>query len=287
MSNSNMDAPPPYETSSSGHLKPRSGIPPLHRRSMEDEVRPLPPNWVRQFDPQTHHQFFVDTSANPPRSIWHHPYDDPDYLSTLSPEERERVSGLHRVLTPADMEAESTDDEADHHNKSAAKGVTAAVAGAQAGSSSQTQPQHKESSLGRRMKDKLTGTTHEQREAARRQREEEERRLYELHRKIRTAMARAMETGQPQYLGKDRDGKDIYIEPPAPYAPGYGGGYYGGGATAFNPYTHGGPYASPNARFIRPGVPYSRPYGYGYGGGLGLPVAGGLLGGMMLGGLMF
>lgn len=39
--------------------------------------RPLPEGWVRQLDPNTGHHFYVDTKANPPKSIWQHPYDDP------------------------------------------------------------------------------------------------------------------------------------------------------------------------------------------------------------------
>lgn len=182
---------------------------------------------------------------------------------------------MHRVPTHADLEAESSDD--DHHVSETAnpdihspppKGV------------------HK---LGRRVKDKLTNSTHEEREARRRQREEEERKAYEQHQHIRVQMAKAAETGVPQLLGKDSDGKDVYIEPPGGPGgyDGYGGGYggYGGGAYGYNPYRQG-PYADPNAKFVRPPNPYERPYGYGYGGGLGLPLLG-LGGGLLLGGLLF
>ena len=91
-------------TDNEGHLKvPGSSkshsIPPEHRRSMEDERRPLPDGWVRSFDPATHHQFFVDTTKEPPRSIWVHPYDDEEYLSTLTSEQRERKSNLERAVT--------------------------------------------------------------------------------------------------------------------------------------------------------------------------------------------
>ncbi|KAG8905435.1 hypothetical protein FRB99_008981 [Tulasnella sp. 403] len=52
------------------------------RRSMEHEERPLPDGWVRQFDPVSQHHFYVDTKANPPRSIWDHPLEDPTYLKS-------------------------------------------------------------------------------------------------------------------------------------------------------------------------------------------------------------
>lgn len=60
-SNQNQGSPPAYEQDG------KNGIPPQSRRSMEDENRELPPGWIRQYDPQEHHQFFVDTTANPPR----------------------------------------------------------------------------------------------------------------------------------------------------------------------------------------------------------------------------
>lgn len=232
---------------------------------MEDEGRPLPPGWLRQYDAQNHHQFFVDTRREPPRSIWHHPYDDDEYMNSLDPAERQKIQGSLRVPSNADINAESSEDDHDRHHDSA----------------SSTQPlpprpeKQEKQKFGRKMKDKLTGTTHEQRQEERRQRAIAEEQAYERHRQLRQAMVNAMNTGQPQYIGKDRDGRDLYIEPPQHAN---GGGYY-------NPYTHG-PYASPNARFLRPAGPYGRPYGRGYGGGYGLPLAGGLMGGMLLGGMM-
>ncbi|RMX85058.1 hypothetical protein D0867_15916, partial [Hortaea werneckii] len=132
------EAPPPYEQAAgssskpnqdaSGHLaipgssSSHGGIPPASRRSMEDEGRSLPEGWVRTFDPKTQHQFFVDTRKDPPRSIWVHPYDDEEYLSTLSGEERERIEqesmGRGHPMSKADMMAEHTDEseaEESHH----------------------------------------------------------------------------------------------------------------------------------------------------------------------------
>jgi hypothetical protein len=137
------------------------------------------------------------------------------------------------------------------------------------------------------MKDRLTGTTHEERKRMRAQRAQEEQAAYERHRLYRIAMAKAMETGQPQLIGKDKEGRDLYIEPPTDY---YGDGYggYGPGGYGYNPYSQG-PYANPNARFIRPQNPYNRPYYGGYGGGLGVPLGlgAGLLAGGLLGSALF
>jgi len=241
---------------------------------MEDENRELPAGWARQYDTNSHHQFFVDTKADPPRSIWHHPYDDEEYLSSISPEERTRIQNLHKP-SQADIEAESTDDD-HHHNYSSLPELPPRPTNNQSGGSK----------FGRKLKDKITGSTHEEREAKRRQRAEEEQRYYEQHQKYRMAMSKAAQTGVPQFLGKDRDGKDVYIEPP--YGPGGGSGGYSQGAYGYNPYSQG-PYSNPNARFVRPPDPYNRPYGYGYGGGLGYGAAPllGLGGGLLLGGLLF
>lgn len=175
---------------------------------MEDEGRPLPQGWVRQYDPENHHQFFVDTTRDPPRSIWHHPYDDDEYLSTLDPKERQRIQSSLRVPSRDDIAAESSDEDRDEHPPSR-PGATHAPA--------PTGPSQEPSGgalrLGRKLKDKITNTTHEQREEQRRQRAIAEQEAYEQHRKLRAAMVEAMRSGQPQLVGKDRNGKDVYIEP--------------------------------------------------------------------------
>lgn len=240
---------------------------------MEDEGRPLPQGWIRQYDPDNHHQYFVDTTHEPPRSIWHHPYDDDGYMSSLGPKERQKIQGNLRVPTRDDVAAESSDEDRDDHPQG-----HAAVANAPASSSQQQSSGG--SKLARRLKDKLTNSTHEQREEQRRQRAIAEQEAYRRHRQLRQAMVDAMRSGQPQLVATDRNGHDIYIEPPPTASAGRGGF-----ARGYDPYSQG-VYGNPNARFIRPAHPYQRPYGRGYGGGYGLPLAGGLMGGMMLGGML-
>lgn len=209
---------------------------------------------MRQYDSETHHQFFIDTTASPPRSIWSHPYDDEQYLSTLSPAEREKVTRLHRSVSLADIEAESSDD--DTHRPQQQQQHAELPPRKSPNDANDANPTgiHK---FGRRMKDKLTHSTHAERERARQQRAEQERRAYEAHLRARDAMARALRTGEPQFLGKDTDGRDVYIEPPnGPAAAALPRGAYG-----YSPYAQGGAYANPNARFVRPAQPYERPYG--------------------------
>ncbi|KAL8991073.1 MAG: hypothetical protein Q9169_007956 [Polycauliona sp. 2 TL-2023] len=265
------EPPPSYDAataprSSSDSARIRNAIPPAYRRSMEDEGRPLPPGWVRQYDPDNHHQFFVDTTPEPPRSIWHHPYDDDEYLNTLSPAERQKIQGSLRVPDNEIDNESSEDDRGGDHNTSS---TTAPLP---------PRPTPAPSNFARKMKDKLTGTTHEQRQEERRKRYAAEEQMYERHRQLRQAMVNAMRSGEPQHVGVDRDGRDLYIEPPQ-------NNYGSLRSRGYNPYTQG-PYTNPNARFLRPAQPYGRPYGRGYGGGYGLPLAGGLMGGMMMGSMM-
>ncbi|KAI7787360.1 hypothetical protein LA080_016435 [Diaporthe eres] len=310
------DPPPPYEPGSSSSSQPtpahtagvppqdtnnltvplraRNGISPEERRSMEDSVRALPEGWVRQYDPQTHHSFFVDTRATPPRSIWHHPHDDEQYLSSLPDQERERIKGLQRVHSLADIEAESSDDDAPRNHGQAAA----------ASQQQQQQPGLLETGpeklsgpekFGRKLKDKLTSSTHQERAAKREKRAEAERQAYYQHQHIRRQVARAVETGEPQLLGRDGQDREVWIEPPQG-APGLRGNP---NARLVNPWNTGGYFggppgmmAGPGNMYSRPVGPYSRPYGrggygYGYGGGLGMAPLLGLGVGLGVGGLMF
>ncbi|KAL2413204.1 hypothetical protein ABEF95_003009 [Exophiala dermatitidis] len=271
-------------TSSAPHASSRlevpqekNGIPALHRRSMEDLQRPLPDGWVRSYDPKENHQFFVNTKENPPKSYWEHPLDIPDVVQKLSTEERERLQEEEdRLRKQFPHSADHSEDEG-HAGKSTLPPRPSA--------SKPQQKAEREKTFGEKLKDKVTGTTHEERVRERARREEEERQYYEAHMKLRQAMQKAEMTGQPQFFARDRDGKAIYIEPPGGVGYGYAG--YGAGGYGINPYAQGPYYANPNVRVIRPGYPYNRPYGPNSGGGIGLPIMGGLLGGMMLGGLMF
>ncbi|TIB95741.1 hypothetical protein E3Q18_03511 [Wallemia mellicola] len=46
---------------------------------MNDDNRPLPQGWIKDFDPQYNRPFYVNTNVEPPVSIWVHPLDDPSY----------------------------------------------------------------------------------------------------------------------------------------------------------------------------------------------------------------
>ena len=302
------ELPPSYEQAvKSGPealpAQARNGIPLPARRSMEDELRPLPHGWVREFDPETQHQFFVDTMSSPHRSIWHHPYDDDTYLDCLPPPEREAIrtshSGPLRRPSTEDIAAELTDSDSE----------------SDAGSShshkdTKTSSKGTKLSLGRKLKDHLTGTTHEERTAERARRAAAEREMYRQYRILRRAMFETMRSGRPQLIGRDENRVHVFLEPPGHTFPGvtavtrlspylsevsydgsdgrrpgprgrylrpegdmYGCGYGGYGCGKFA-----------GGRWDRPVGPYSRDAGRGFGGGMGAPITMPLMGGLMLGG---
>lgn len=83
-------------------------------------------------------------------------------------------------------------------------------------------------------------------------------------------MSKAIQTGEPQLIGKDKQGRALYLEPP-----GQGGGAGWGGS--------GNYHQDPNARYVRPDYGYARPYGRRAGGGYGYPIGMGMNPMMMVG----
>ncbi|CEH11976.1 WW domain [Ceraceosorus bombacis] len=245
------DAPPSYDAAATAPARAGSAnpnnpsstpsrrpslIPAEDRRSMEDLGRPLPEGWVRQYDPRNQHHFYVDTTVNPPRSIWEHPLDDEQYASHAGNEDVQSGS------------------------KPAATGVK---------------------KFGQTMKNKMTGTTHAERVEKRRKQREAEEEAYRQHQAIRAALHRAAQTGQPQLLGRDQRGRDIFAQPPPSMDP------YAGPCLGYTPYQTETAYPYGPGSYAAPYGPYRRRPGYAYGGGMGLPIAGGLMGGLLLGGLLF
>ncbi|KAJ7104447.1 hypothetical protein B0H15DRAFT_810060 [Mycena belliarum] len=47
------------------------------RRSLADAAAPLPAGWFCHLDPHSNHHFYVDMNSTPPRSVWHHPRNEP------------------------------------------------------------------------------------------------------------------------------------------------------------------------------------------------------------------
>lgn len=205
-------------------------------------------------------------------------------MSSLSSSERARIEKLHEAPSHADINAETSGEDSDiEHQLPPRQGNNA------------DEPKGVKKYT-RKMKDKLTSSTHHERESFRQQRAREEQAAYERHRVIRAAMVKAIQTGQPQYLGKNKEGKGVYIDPPSNRGGAYSGGYPGSLGYGGTGYGWGGPPmvgGVGNGVMMRPGIGYGgrpgygRRPGYGYGGGMGLPLMGGLVGGAMLGGALF
>ncbi|KAG8899393.1 hypothetical protein FRC00_001486 [Tulasnella sp. 408] len=70
----------------------------------EQDNRPLPEGWTRQWDPNYKRYFFIDTKANPPRSTWDYPVNDVQPFKT---------HGL-----PADSDSESARSSSSASSKS-------------------------------------------------------------------------------------------------------------------------------------------------------------------------
>ncbi|GAA5976106.1 hypothetical protein JCM21900_006778, partial [Sporobolomyces salmonicolor] len=160
------------QTFSSAEEEDESGIPSDERRSMDDAMRPLPEGWRREFDPTTEHFFYVEVTANPPRSIWTHPYDplDPEPL----------VSRLPSRLPQPEYLSSHPGDKSHSRIYALPPGPPPAPHPAPTSPTPEKQPAadagkakpKDDRTFGRKMKDKLTGTTHEQRVAQRRRQAE-------------------------------------------------------------------------------------------------------------------
>ncbi|GAA5946925.1 hypothetical protein JCM10213_002901 [Rhodosporidiobolus nylandii] len=219
-------------------------IPAEARRDIIDEQRPLPENWRREWDPKSEHFFYVDTKASPPRSIWCHPLD-PEYLAA-HPQDAKELSSEYAPPSGAPPAGSSTSKQDQQH-------VSAYASDGKDGKKKD------ERSLGRKMKDKLTGTTHEERVQQRKKRQEEEMKQYQAYLVRRKQILEAQRQGRYQ---------PMYAAPASPYSRPM---YYNSGIGM--PYGYGG-------------YGYGR-RGMGMGMGPGMAVGGGLLGGLLLGDMLF
>ncbi|KZT05979.1 uncharacterized protein LAESUDRAFT_813206 [Laetiporus sulphureus 93-53] len=64
-----------------------------------NQLPPLPEGWVQDYDQRANHPFWVDTRANPPRSIWVHPYEDEQFLRE-HPDIRDRLAAASASANP-------------------------------------------------------------------------------------------------------------------------------------------------------------------------------------------
>jgi len=191
---------------------------------------PLPYGWIREIDPAHNHPYYVDTKANPPRSIWVHPYEDEQYLSE-HPDVREKVGKASADLRPP------ADDQRRHSYSGEGNQKVSEIAGSS--SNPGLNDKEKKRGLLAKLKDKAIGTK-EEREAERRH-EAEIRRLRQSQRQQELA---ALQQQRQQYYTQQQ-----MYNPPQNNQ--YGRGNRMGGGM----------------------------------GGMGVPLLGGLAGGLLLGSL--
>ncbi|KAF7436666.1 hypothetical protein PC9H_003499 [Pleurotus ostreatus] len=206
--------------------------------------QPLPEGWKKEYDPSTQRHFYVDTKATPPRSIWVHPHEDEQYLKE-HPEKRDTLK------PPPPYEEESRR----HSWNGNASSSQAAASGSKT----------KDNDRGTfgKFKDKLIGTK-EEREA---KRKEQEKLAAERRKQRQQLMAERNRLEQEYLAERMRQQRAMYNSfPPRGYQTVY---------TSPGPFTQQ-PFGYPQRR---------RGFGGGGfgGGGIGLPLVGGLAGGLLLG----
>ncbi|KAJ9108747.1 hypothetical protein QFC21_000067 [Naganishia friedmannii] len=237
------------------------------RKSMDDEYRELPEGWIRCFDKNTNHHFYVDVATE--RSSWLHPYDDPVYLSSLpdthpanpnSEVARAARAKHEEIAKTVQQKKPATGSSSSSGRQDVHSAAQAAMAG---GSASRPR---EERSMGGKLKDKLLGSTKEERRKAKLEQQARDRKAAEEYLARRKALMEK-QANDPRLQGYYSSSPYRYSAPMDPYRSRYDvmyGPRYG----------------------YRPGYGgyMSNGYGYGYGGGLGMGGLGmGLGGGAMLG----
>lgn len=222
-------------------------------RDMDDEQRDLPPGWVRCFDPNQKHHFYVDEATK--RSTWVHPYDDPEFLRTLPKDHPAHPDSKEARA----VRKQSEDEELSKQKRKEVKSVKGdSKAKGTVGTSAEKEGTEGERNWFQRKKDKMIGTKEEREKA-----KAEKRRLKEEQKKRIQAQEEAYRKRRQELINKQLNDPTIRSR------------------YAANPYM----YSAPAGPFMRSGL-YSSPYGFGYGGGYGRRGYygyGGGLGGMGMG----
>jgi len=251
----------------------------------------LPDGWVRQYDDQQKHPYWVDTKSKPPRAIWVHPYEDEQFLDA-HPEIRERLAKTRETTPPPSTDElpppytprrhsysgpSKSGSDMDPKSKSGKGSTSNAVAGSSSGAGSSRAGSSKEAQMAEakrrgffgKIKDKAIGTK-EEREEARRQEAIIQRRRAEQRRRAYEEMRRQEE----EYRRQQAENARLYYQ----QQPQYGRSYYA-------PPT-GDPYGYNNYGGYESYGRYQHPQQSSGFGGVGLPLLGGLAGGLILGDLL-
>ncbi|EGO05174.1 hypothetical protein SERLA73DRAFT_174140 [Serpula lacrymans var. lacrymans S7.3] len=234
---------------------------------------PLPNGWIQEYDSTHNHPFWVDTTTDPPRAIWVHPYEDEQFLSE-NPEIKKKVTGRFKRTVDTDTDEPPPYEQVRRHSYSG--DVSSSVpkrrdsVSPEIPSVENVNNEHKRGVFGR-LKDKAIGTK-EEREAERKRKAEERAQLEEQYRQARIQNLQARQTSRANYGQYDGYGY-----------PGRMGGY---GPPMGSPYGYDGYSRSAfGGRGMGMGGSGMGMRG-GMGGGMAMPLLGGLAGGLLLGDLL-
>ena len=125
--------------------------------------------------PRSNHQFYVEIKTE--RSTWLHPYDDPEYLASLpdthpanpNSEQAHQARAQHEAITKAAQQKKAGSSSGGRQD------VHAAAQAAMAGGRSQGNQSAEERSFGGKLKDKILGSTKEERRKAKAEQRERDR----------------------------------------------------------------------------------------------------------------
>ncbi|KAI0660480.1 hypothetical protein C8Q70DRAFT_975757 [Cubamyces menziesii] len=229
---------------------------------MSYEHEPLPPGWVREFDPNTKHPFWVDTKANPPRAIWVHPYEDEQFLRE-HPDVRDRLAREYRGTATEDAPPPYSPRRHSFNGTSSGSHLNVPTDDRRPARCQPGTPKPPRGFFGK-LKDKAIGTK-EEREA----RKQEERRMHEQYLQQLAEQRRRM---QQQRMSTPSGGFGAFNQRPGYQYSSYSQPIYA--APMGNPWSMGGGLG---------GRRYGRS---GFGGGIGMPLLAGAAGGLLLGDLL-
>ncbi|KZP10536.1 hypothetical protein FIBSPDRAFT_203169 [Athelia psychrophila] len=194
---------------------------------------PLPYGWIQEMD-QTHgHPYWVDTKANPPRSIWTHPYEDEQYLNE-NPAVREKVQNkrhsqpdLPGLAPPGDSKS---GDPRRHSFSGSQSGIQAGASGAASSSTANDRDAAGKKGFFGKLKDKAIGTKEEREAYKKQQMELDRQRAIQRQRQMEAYQAQMAQMRQQRQQQGRPFGGGMYSSPAGnPYQMGGSGGFGGGG----------------------------------------------------------
>ncbi|WVQ72041.1 hypothetical protein IAR50_001585 [Cryptococcus sp. DSM 104548] len=237
----NDEPPPPYALEDIDEDDQSRLLLSEERRDMDDASRDLPDGWARCYDSDQKHHYYVDESTM--RTIWYHPYDDAQYLSTLpithpAHPESKQAQGIKKKIEDAKWRKQKGKDSAGETSNAPGEVDSSTDEKKPIGEELKATTSNGESSKGgwfaRRRDSYAKGKEDKQRAKAEKEEGYKKQRQAWLDEYARGKMATSLENSSRnnQYPPPDFPITRTGSFSNTPYAYGYGGGYgargYGG-----------------------------------------------------------